>query len=161
MTVSVSVLVYLSASISLELHDRSSSFCVCYLGRGSVLLWRCDMLCTSGFTGTSYLRIMGISVPLQGVTSSRRRAQATFLLRSSGWTCPRRRRSPRRVHCAGGGQSLQCTIAFLIFFWNATSPKYQIYWQWFTCTVTNYSRRWIYNRHRAKNASSSIFKHFY
>jgi len=49
-------------------------------GRDSVFLWRrCDTLCTSGLWMTSYLHIMGhiMSIPLQRVTSLRRRAQAS------------------------------------------------------------------------------------
>jgi len=47
----VCVCVCLSTIISSELHFRASpNFCSCYLGRGSILLWRrSDTLCTSGF----------------------------------------------------------------------------------------------------------------
>ena len=50
-------------------------------GRGSVLLWRrCDTLCTSGLTDGVTLAhngpYGGMPIPLQRVTSLRRRAQA-------------------------------------------------------------------------------------
>jgi len=51
-------------------------------GRGSVLLWlRCDtVLCTSGFTDDVVFArngpYVGVPMPLQRVTSLRRRAQA-------------------------------------------------------------------------------------
>jgi len=51
-SVSVYVCVCLSASISSELHVRSSLYFFMHVtyGSGSVLLWRrSDMLCTSGF----------------------------------------------------------------------------------------------------------------
>jgi len=49
-SVCVCLCVCLFAIISSDTSDLRQIFCACYLGRGSVLLWRrSDMLCTSGF----------------------------------------------------------------------------------------------------------------
>ena len=76
--VCLSVSVCLSASISSDLRQL---FAHLIYGRGSVLIWwRCDMLCTSGFTGDVIFAHKGprggMPIPLQRVTLSRCRAQA-------------------------------------------------------------------------------------
>jgi len=61
--------------------DLRQLFAHLIYGRGSVLIWwRCDMLCTSGFTGDVIFAHKGprggMPIPLQRVTLSRCRAQA-------------------------------------------------------------------------------------
>ena len=89
-------------SVCVSAHARpifTSLLCVTN-GRGSVLLWRrCDTLCTSGFMddvtiGHNGPRA-GVSIPLQRVTSLRRRVQAnaaaaSYRLRRVLGACGRR-----------------------------------------------------------------------
>jgi len=71
-----------------------STFTECFVhGRGSVLLWRrceCHALCISVFMDDiifahNELAIWGMSMPLQRVTSLRRRAQQANALATSYW----------------------------------------------------------------------------
>jgi len=65
---------------------------LCTYRRGSVLLWQ---HCHTLYLLPIYGSFESISVPLQRVTSLRRRAQIMPLLRYIGCVCPRRRRAPR------------------------------------------------------------------